>query len=70
MNIFCRVNEFLKANLCILSGQFGVIHTIFVFLKVGHHFRVSKALSFMPWVFLSMLIRDKKDLGVSWDLGK
>lgn len=70
MNTFCRVNEFLKTNLCILGGQFGVIHTIFVFLKVEHHSHVSKALSFIPCVFLPTLIRDKKDLVVKGELRK
>ena len=70
VNTFCRVNEFLKTNLCILGGQFGVIHSIFVFLRVEHHSHVSKALIFMPWVFLPTPIRGKKDLVLRGDMGK
>lgn len=69
---FYKVNEnfLIKANLYILGGQFGLTYTIYFFLKVEHHCHVSKAFSFMPWVFLLTLIRNKKELVVRWDQGK
>lgn len=54
-----------------MGGEFGVIHTMFVFLKAGHHSHVSKALSFVFWVFSPTLIRDKKELVIRpWKIGQ